>query len=392
MLAKLHLERDRPCAWHRHSWLSHVATPMTARDALAPVDPLTQPPELGAFLALVKGSVVGCRGPAIGAENVRRGAPAQPGDAGRGGRAQALHRASASETQATPRISCPLQPVCAPLSAALPMPANSPMPWSPAWSPCARPSICGESTTIIAGMDPEQQKVIYLQACPARGDRRPSGPCRIRLREGRGGQDRRASSRGPIRARCSIPALPRSPRTMSTRCCQAEGHRSLAPVGKRPAIAGCSGSDRRRSHRGARRAGIEVAVKPAQGRSTPQRPSPPPKICRKPNRWTHPPGMRRNRRHKTHRSCRGGRAAGRLWRRARRRGAASRLRSRSRGAAGTRPGLIRQLASPRSRTRQRAAATASDTPVDANDLTGQMVADTRKKLEDIDKLLKDTAQ
>ena len=38
------------------------------------------------------------------------------------------------------------------------------------------------------------------------------------------------------------------------------------------------------------------------------------------------------------------------------------------------------------------AATASDTPVDANDLTGQMVADTRKKLEEIDKLLKDTAQ
>ena len=89
-------------------------------------------------------------------------------------------------------------------------------------------------------------------------------------------------------------------------------------------------------------------------------------------------------------SCRDGRAAGRLWRRARCRGAA-RLSEAAPAAppaaAGTDPatGIAVEASAP-------PAATASDTPVDANDLTGQMVADARKKLEEIDKLLKDTAQ
>ena len=66
---------------------------------------------------------------------------------------------------------------------------------------------------IVAGMEPEQQKVIYLRlARRAAIDGHP-GSHPICLREGRGGQDRWRRSRGPIRARCSIPALPRSPPT-----------------------------------------------------------------------------------------------------------------------------------------------------------------------------------
>ena len=145
MLARLHLERDRPRARHRHSRLSR-GDAMTARDALAPVDPLKQPPELGAFLALVKGSVAARRRSASRTKNVRRGAAAQPGHAGRGGRAQALHRACIREQGRRAFPASPAASMCA-ATCSLPTPANSPMPWSPASSHCARRSIWRRSTT-----------------------------------------------------------------------------------------------------------------------------------------------------------------------------------------------------------------------------------------------------
>jgi chemotaxis protein MotC len=64
MLAKLHLsETDRALGTGILGYLRGDA--MIARDALAPVDPLMQPPELGAFLALVKGSVAAADDPLL---------------------------------------------------------------------------------------------------------------------------------------------------------------------------------------------------------------------------------------------------------------------------------------------------------------------------------------
>ena len=161
LLAKLHLdETDRALGTGILGYLH--GDPLTARDALAPVDPLTQPPELGAFLALVKGSIAAAEDPTMAREDVRRGAAAEPGNAGRGGGAPALHRARLARPR-TPRhflFSCS-QYVRRFLQ-------------SPYASQFADAFVAGVVALhktidlaaideIIAGMDPEQQKVIYLR-------------------------------------------------------------------------------------------------------------------------------------------------------------------------------------------------------------------------------------
>jgi chemotaxis protein MotC len=63
LLSKLHLdENDRALGVGILGYLR--GDPATSREALAAVDPLTQPPELGAFLALVKGSITAAEDPA----------------------------------------------------------------------------------------------------------------------------------------------------------------------------------------------------------------------------------------------------------------------------------------------------------------------------------------
>jgi chemotaxis protein MotC len=62
LLGKLHLdETDRALGTGILGYLR--GDPLVSREALATVDPLTQPPELGAFLALVKGSITAAEDP-----------------------------------------------------------------------------------------------------------------------------------------------------------------------------------------------------------------------------------------------------------------------------------------------------------------------------------------
>ena len=62
LLSKLHLdETDRALGVGILGYLH--GDPETSREALATVDPMTQPPELGAFLALVKGSIAAAEDP-----------------------------------------------------------------------------------------------------------------------------------------------------------------------------------------------------------------------------------------------------------------------------------------------------------------------------------------
>ena len=182
------------------SWLSARRPDDCRAMRWRPVDPLTQPPELGAFLALVKGSITAADDPAAAQKMFDEARLLSPGTLVE---EAALRRSIALGSRNQGRrafLWSPAASMCA-ASCSRPTRASSPMPSSPASSRCTRPSSLRAVDDIVAGMEPEQQKVIYLQACQARGDRRPSRPHRICLGEGRCGQDRwRRTGRRSARA------------------------------------------------------------------------------------------------------------------------------------------------------------------------------------------------
>ena len=270
------------------SWAISAAIRRCSREALAHVDPLTQPPELGAFLALVKGSITAAEDPSAALQDVRRGAPAEPGHAGRGGSAAALHRARLRD-QGRGAVSCSrAASMCAASCVALCQPVRrrvrrrrrraaqerSTLPpstrSSPAWSRSSRRSS-------ISGSPGARRSRAF-----------PSSPNMPRPRR------MRSRSTASFGQRSARPALfePGDHHLQHGRSDdrQAEGHRPLALVGKRPAAAGRGRSDR---HRSDGRAGASAdAAEPAapddragdpaarQRRQMPRRPT----TCRKPSR------------------------------------------------------------------------------------------------------------
>ena len=139
----------------------------------------------------------------------------EPGHAGRGGRAAPLDRARrhARRRRALPAL---FEPVCAPLPAlALCQPVRRRLRRRrrrPARDdrPC-----CDRRHRRRHGAGTAEG---HLSAArPARGDRRAFPSCPNMPRPKRSGRDRRRRLGQPIRAPCSIRAWPRSPRTQSTR-------------------------------------------------------------------------------------------------------------------------------------------------------------------------------
>ena len=158
LLSKLHLdETDRALGVGILGYLH--GEPKTSREALAPVDPLTQPPELGAFLALVKGSIAAAEDPAAAQKMFDEARLLSPG---RWSRRQ-LRRSIApgSETGNAQFLFSCSQYVRRFLQ-------------SPYASQFADAFVAGVVALhktielaaieeIVAGMEPEQQKVIYLR-------------------------------------------------------------------------------------------------------------------------------------------------------------------------------------------------------------------------------------
>ena len=160
LLSKLHLdETDRALGTGILAYLH--GDPLISRDALATVDPLTQPPELGAFLALVKGSITAAEDPTMARKMFDEARLLSPGTLVE---EAALRRSIAlgSETKdaATFLFSCS-QYVRRFLQ-------------SPYASQFADAFVAGVVALhknmdlaaideIVAGMEPEQQKVIYLR-------------------------------------------------------------------------------------------------------------------------------------------------------------------------------------------------------------------------------------
>ena len=213
LLSKLHLdETDRALGVGILGYLH--GEPETSREALATVDPLTQPSELGAFLALVKGSIAAAEDPAAAQKMFDEARLLSPGTLVE---EAALRRSIAlgSETKDAAQFlfSCS-QYVRRFLQ-------------SPYASQFAEAFVAGVVALhktvefaaveeIVAGMEPEQQKVIYLrlarraaiEGIPELTEYASARADAVRI-------DGVAS--GTIRARCSIRALLQSRPTPSIR-------------------------------------------------------------------------------------------------------------------------------------------------------------------------------
>ena len=160
LLAKLHLDETNRALGVGILGYLH-GDPQTSREALAVVDPLTQPPELGAFLALVKGSITAAEDPAAAQKMFDEARLLSPGTLVE---EAALRRSIAlgSETRDTAQFlfSCS-QYVRRFLQS----------PYASQFAEAFVAGVVALHTTIdlaaiediVAGMEPEQQKVIYLR-------------------------------------------------------------------------------------------------------------------------------------------------------------------------------------------------------------------------------------
>jgi chemotaxis protein MotC len=160
MLAKLHLsETDRALGTGILGYLRGDA--MTARNALALVDPLKQPPELGAFLALVKGSVAAADDPVLAQRMFDVARLLSPGTLVE---EAALRRsiALASESRDVPHFL---------LSCSQYVRRYLQSPYASQFADALVTGVVALRDTIdlagvddiIEGMDPERQKVVYLR-------------------------------------------------------------------------------------------------------------------------------------------------------------------------------------------------------------------------------------